>query len=77
MVATWHPFDGFDPFVMHLFTGASYASAVCYPMDYLNVIDTGLRVIKCCGMYAKEYKNCISCKNLILQIVKMIDITKE
>ncbi len=25
-------------------------------MEEQNIIDIGLRMIKCCGMYAKEYK---------------------
>jgi hypothetical protein len=57
MAATWHPSKGFEPLEMRLFIGTSYASAACYPMDNSDVIDIGLRVIKHCGMYTKEYKN--------------------
>jgi hypothetical protein len=53
MAATWHLSKGFKPLAMHLFIGASYASAARYPMDNHDVIDIGLRVIKHCGMYAK------------------------
>ncbi len=35
----------------------THTSAAGYPMDDCNVIDIGLRVIKRCGMYSKEYKN--------------------
>jgi hypothetical protein len=54
---------------MCLFIGASYASAARYLMDNRKVIDIGLRVIKRCGMYAKEYKNWISSKNAVPLIV--------
>jgi hypothetical protein len=47
MAADWHPSDGFEPLAMRLFIGASYASAACYPMDDRNVINIGLRIIKC------------------------------
>ena len=57
MAADWHPADGFEPLAMRLFIGASYASAARYPMDDHNVIDIGLRVIKQCKVYCKEYKN--------------------
>ncbi len=54
MAATWHPSDGFEPLVMCLFIGTSYVRAACYPMDDHDIIDISLRIIKCCGMYAKE-----------------------
>jgi hypothetical protein len=77
MTATWHPSKGFEPLEMRLFIGASYASAAHYPIDVHNVIDIGLHVIKHCGMYAKEYKNWISCKNAVPPIVETIDSFKE
>jgi hypothetical protein len=79
MASTWHPSEGFEPLTTRLFIGASYsyASAARYPMDDRDVIDVGLRVIKCCGMYAKEYKNWILCENAVPMIVKMIVSFKE
>jgi hypothetical protein len=62
---------------MCLFIGASYASAARYPMDDRDVIDIGLRVIKHCGLYAKEYKNWILRENAVPLIVKTIDSFKE
>jgi hypothetical protein len=56
MAADWQPADGFEQLITRLFLGASYASAARYPMEERDIIDIGLRVIKCCGMYAKEYK---------------------
>jgi hypothetical protein len=46
-------------------------------MDDLDIIDIGLRAIKCCGMYAKEYKNWISCKNAVPPIAQMFYSFKE
>jgi hypothetical protein len=57
VVATWHPSDAFEPLAKHLFIGASYASAACYPIDDHDIIIIGLRVIKRCGLDAEEYKN--------------------
>jgi hypothetical protein len=66
MAITWNPSKGFEPLLaMHLFIGASYAIAARYPMDNHDVIDIGLRIIKCCGMYAKEYKNWILHENAV------------
>ncbi len=67
----------FEPLATRLFIGASYASAARYPMDDRDVINIGLRIIKCCGMYAKEYKNWISCKNAAPQIADTINSFKE
>jgi hypothetical protein len=46
-------------------------------MDDRDVINIGLRVIKRCGMYAKEYKNWTLRKNAVPPIVKTIDSFKE
>jgi hypothetical protein len=72
MAATWHPSKCFEPLATCLFIGASCASAACYLMDNHDVTDIGLRVIKHCGMYTKEYKNWISRKNTVPQIIKTI-----
>ena len=42
-----------------------------------NVIDIGLRVIKRCGMYSKEYKNWIAREHESPPIVETIDSFKE
>jgi hypothetical protein len=77
MAATWHPSEGFKPLATGLFINASYARAASYPMDDPDVIDISLRVIKHCGMYAKEYKNWILCENMVPPIIKTIDSFKE
>jgi hypothetical protein len=46
-------------------------------MDNCNIINIGLRVIKHCGIYAKEYKNWILHKNTVPPIVETIDSFKE
>ena len=46
MAADWHSTNEFEPLAARLFTGASYASVACYPMDDRDVIDISLRVIK-------------------------------
>jgi hypothetical protein len=63
MAADWQPTDGFEQLVTWLFLGALYASAARYSMEECDIIDIGLRVIKHCGMYAKEYKAWIGIKN--------------
>jgi hypothetical protein len=77
MAADWHPSDGFEPLMMRLFVGASYLSVARYPMNDCNVINIGLRVIKRCGMYSKEYKNSIACESKTPAIVEMINSFKE
>ena len=77
VAADWHPADGFEPLAMHLFIGASYASAAPYPMDDRDVINISLRIIKRCGMYSEEYKNWIVRENKTPPIVERIDSFKE
>jgi hypothetical protein len=77
MAANWYPSNGFEPLAMHLLVGASYASAACYLMKDLDVINIGLGVIKWCGMYSKEYKNWITCKSETPAIIEMIDSFKK
>jgi hypothetical protein len=77
MTANWHPSNGSEPLAMRLFIGASYASVARYPMDDRDVINIGLQVIKCCGMYSKEYKNWIARENKTPAIIKMINSFKE
>jgi hypothetical protein len=46
-------------------------------MDDCDVIDIGLRLIKRCGMNAKEYKNWISSKNAVPPIFERINSFKK
>jgi hypothetical protein len=77
MAANWHPSDGFEPLATRLFIGASYASVARYPMDDRDIIDIGLHIIKCCGMYSEENKNWIAHENKTLAIVETINSFKE
>jgi hypothetical protein len=77
MAADWHPSDGFEPLATCLFIGASYASAACYPMEDCDIIDIGLRVIKCCSMYSKEYKGWIVQENKLPPITKTVETFKN
>ncbi len=73
MAADWHPSHGFEPLATRLFIDVAYASAACYPIEECDIIDIGLRVIKCCGMYSMEYKGWIAWENespLITKTVK-------
>ncbi len=56
MATNWQPANSFEQLVTRLFLGASYTSAARYLMEECNIIDISLRVIKCCRMYAEEYK---------------------
>jgi hypothetical protein len=63
MAADWQPTNGFEQLITQLFLGALYASAAKYPMEEPDIIDISLGMIKCCEMYAKEYKAWIGIKN--------------
>ena len=77
MAADWHPSKGFEPLATRLFIGASYAIAARYPMRDYDIIDIGLRVIKRCGMYSKEYKNWIAREHVSPPIDETIETFKE
>jgi hypothetical protein len=77
MAANWHPSDSFKPLTTHLFIGTLYASAACYPMEECNIIDIGLRIIKRCGMYSKEYKGWIAWENKSPPVTKMVKMFKN
>jgi hypothetical protein len=63
MATNWQPTNSFEQLVTRLFLNALYASAARYPMEERDIIDISLRMIKPCGMYAKEYKAWIGIKN--------------
>jgi hypothetical protein len=56
MAANWHPANGFDTLVLHLITDTAFAGCTNFMMADCDIVNIGLRVIKRCGMYAKEYK---------------------
>jgi hypothetical protein len=77
MAADWHPSNGFNHLVLRLFTGVAFASSAGYPMNDVNVVDIGLRVIKCCSMYTEEYKQWIARKAIRPCINKDMNSFKE
>jgi hypothetical protein len=76
MAADWHPANGFDALILCLFTGAAYASSTGFKMNNINMVDIGLRIIKRCGIYGKEYKAWIACETVHPCIVEMVDTFK-
>jgi hypothetical protein len=77
MAADWHPSDGFDHLVLCLFTGAAFASSAGYLMNDIDVIDNGLRIIKCSRMYEEEYKQWITREAIHPQINEAMASFKE
>jgi hypothetical protein len=76
MAANWHPTNRFDALILCLFTGAAYASSVGFKMNNVDIVDIGLRIIKQCGMYGKEYKAWIACEAIRPRIVETVDMFK-
>jgi hypothetical protein len=56
IAADWHSSNGFDHLVLHFFTSTAFASSASYLMNNIKIVDIGLRIIKRCSMYTKEYK---------------------
>ncbi len=54
MAAYWHPANGFDALILHLFTGAAYASSTGFRMNDVSTVNIGFRIIKQCGVYGEE-----------------------
>ena len=77
MAVEWHPAKGFEPLATRLFIGALYTSAARYPMRDCDIIEIGLRIIKCCGMYSKEYKIWIAREHESPPIIKMISTPRR
>jgi hypothetical protein len=77
MAVDWHPSDGFNHLVLRLFTSAAFACSAGYPVNNIDVIDIGLRAIKCCSMYTKEYKQWTPHKAICPHINKDMTFFKE
>jgi hypothetical protein len=73
LAADWHPTNGFDTLVIHLFIGVAYAGCTGYRMANRNIVNISLCVIKQCSMYDKEYKAWIACKSKCPRISKTFD----
>jgi hypothetical protein len=77
MAADWHPTDSFDTLLLCLFTGAAFAGFTNFMMADHNIVNIGLRIIKQCSMYAKEYKAWIACEAIQPRIVETSDSFKK
>jgi hypothetical protein len=62
--------------ILCLFTGAVYASSAGFRMNDVNIINIGLRIIKQCGMYGKEYKAWIAREAVRPHTIKTVDTFK-
>jgi hypothetical protein len=76
IAANWHPANDFDTLILRLFTGAAFAGCTNFTMADCNIVDIGLRVVKWCGMYAKEYKAWIAREAIHPRIVETFDCFK-
>jgi hypothetical protein len=76
MAADWHPVDGFGTLVLCLFPGLAFAGCTNFTMADRDIVDIGLRIIKWCGMYAKEFKAWIAREAIRLRIVETLDSFK-
>ncbi len=76
MAANWQSADGFDVLLLRLFSNAAFTGCTSFAMNDHNIVDIGLCMIKCCGMYAKEYKAWIACEAIRPNIIKNLDSIK-
>jgi hypothetical protein len=76
LAADRHPANGFDTLILRLFTNAAYASSTGYRMNNIDIVDIGLRIIKQCGMYGKEYKAWIAYEPICPRIVETVNTFK-
>jgi hypothetical protein len=76
MAANRHPADRFNALILCLFTRAAYASTAGYRMNDVDIVDIGLRIIKQCGMYSKEYKAWITCETVCPRINETVNTFK-
>jgi hypothetical protein len=77
MATDWHPANGFDALVLHLFTGAGFAGCTDNLMANRDIVNIGIRVIKQCGLFTKEYKVWIARKAVTPKINETFDTFKS
>jgi hypothetical protein len=76
MATNWHPANGFDALVLHLFTDTAFAGCKDYTMANRNIVNINLCIIKQCSLYAKEYKVWIAHKAVTPRIVETFNTFK-
>ncbi len=53
MALDWHPLQGFELLVAHLFCGATFANLAKYPIPDEDIVDIVIRVLHRTGLFAK------------------------
>jgi hypothetical protein len=56
MALEWHPSQGFELLVAHLFREATFANLAKHPIPDDDIVDIGIRVIHQTGYFVEEYK---------------------
>jgi hypothetical protein len=56
MAANWHPSMGFEVITLHPFHDVTFASLSGLPITDKDMVNIGIRVLNCTGLYPKEYK---------------------
>ena len=56
MALEWHPSHGIELLVARLFRGATFANLAKYLIPDADIVDIGIRVLHCTGLFAEEYK---------------------
>ncbi len=56
MALEWHPSQGFELLVTHLFRGATFANLAKHPIPNNDIVDIGIHVIHRTGLFVEEYK---------------------
>jgi hypothetical protein len=72
MALEWHPSQGFELLVVHLFWGATFTNLAKHLIPNNDIVDISIRVIHCADLFAKEYKVWITRSNTP---TNMIDVT--
>jgi hypothetical protein len=60
MALEWHPSQGFELLVMHLFQGATFANLVKHLIPNNDIVDIGIHIIHQTGLFEEEYKTWIT-----------------
>ena len=55
MALEWHPSQGFELLVTCNFPGATFFNLAKYQIPNDNIVDIGIHVLHCTGLFAKEY----------------------
>jgi hypothetical protein len=56
MALEWHPLQGIELFVAHLFRGATFTNLAKHPIPDNDIVDIVIRIIHWTGLFVEEYK---------------------